>query len=75
MRDSTLACEDRKICAPIIVEYLEMPGLSLTIPQACRMWNIDRDLCTRAFERLVACGFLKQFGSSFIRAHDGRIAA
>jgi hypothetical protein len=26
-------------------EFLEMPGLRLTQPQACRLWGLDRDLC------------------------------
>jgi hypothetical protein len=74
-RDFTSVCEDRKICAPIIGEYLEMPGLSLTIPQACRMWNLDAGACTTAFDRLVASGFLEKFGRSYIRANDRHVAA
>ena len=39
-------------------EYREMPGLSLTIPQASRMWQIDRRTCELVLQRLVDEGFL-----------------
>ena len=29
-------------------EYLEMPGLRLTLAQAQRLWNLDRDTCAGA---------------------------
>jgi hypothetical protein len=39
-------------------EYAEMPGLRLTVPQACRLWQIDRDLCESLLDRLVRERFL-----------------
>jgi hypothetical protein len=39
-------------------EYLEMPGLSLTVKQAARFWNLDPALCQRVLERLAHGGFL-----------------
>jgi hypothetical protein len=45
---------------PLIqAEYLEMPGLKLTKPQAQRLWALDRDLCEALLDRLVASDFLK----------------
>jgi hypothetical protein len=41
-------------------EYLEMPGLHLTAPQAQRLWGLDRDTCQRLFDALMASRFLCQ---------------
>lgn len=40
-------------------EYLEMPCLCLTLAQAIRLWDLDRDLCQRALDTLVRDGFLE----------------
>jgi hypothetical protein len=34
-------------------EYREMPGLSLTLPQAERLWGLDRRTCEFALATLV----------------------
>ncbi len=39
-------------------EFLEMPGLRLTQPQACRLWGLDRDMCMLLLARLVDAKFL-----------------
>jgi len=39
-------------------EYLEMPGLKLTLPQACRLWQLDADSCRAILKRLVDGRFL-----------------
>jgi hypothetical protein len=41
-------------------EYLEMPGLSLTIPQARRLWQIDEHTCQAVLDALVELEFLKR---------------
>jgi len=41
-------------------EYREMPGLILTTPQACRLWNLDRTACEAVFQALLNEGFLAQ---------------
>ena len=41
-------------------EYLEMPGLQLTIPQACRLWQLDRTTCEAVLADLVATQFLRR---------------
>ena len=41
-------------------EYGEMPGLCLTLPQACRLWHMDPKTCTRILEGLVAERFLRR---------------
>jgi len=39
-------------------EYLEMPGLDLTIAQARCLWAADTDLCECVMSSLVDAGFL-----------------
>lgn len=40
------------------VEFLEMPGLRLTGPQACRLWGLDSASCTALLGALVDAKFL-----------------
>jgi hypothetical protein len=40
-------------------EYREMPGLSLTLEQAQRLWSLDRSTCVKLFEQLVQMGVLR----------------
>ena len=39
-------------------EYFEMPGLRVTLAQACRLWQVDMSRCEMLFEHLVRVGFL-----------------
>jgi hypothetical protein len=39
-------------------EYREMPGLRLTVPQACRLWQIDARTCETLLDQLVRDAFL-----------------
>ncbi len=45
-------------------EFLEMPGLRLTEPQARRLWALEPSLCTAVLTELVDNGFL-------LRTRDG----
>ena len=50
-------------------EFLEMPGLQLTVAQASRLWHFDSALCTAVLSRLVEQRFLVQTRNhSFARA-------
>jgi len=40
-------------------EFLEMPGLQLTIPQAARLWGLDVTACQHVVEVLVERSFLQ----------------
>jgi hypothetical protein len=42
----------------IQAEYAEMPGLCVTLPQAQRLWAVDRRTCEAAISRLVEHGML-----------------
>ncbi len=39
-------------------EFREMPGLRLTLTQACRFWQLDPPTCETALLRLVGEQFL-----------------
>jgi hypothetical protein len=55
------------LVARIRGEYREMPGLSLTLAQACRLWHMHARECEAVLETLVAEGFLGRTQSgSFI---------
>jgi hypothetical protein len=41
-------------------EYCEMPGLSLTVPQARRLWGLEDSICQSLFECLVDTKFLRR---------------
>ena len=41
-------------------EYMEMPGLCLTMSQAARLWNIDQDTCRIVLDTLVRLRFLQR---------------
>jgi hypothetical protein len=39
-------------------EYLEMPGLRLTLAQAQRMFDVDAAICRTLLDTLVEAGFI-----------------
>jgi hypothetical protein len=41
-------------------EYREMPGLSLTMPQAERLWGLDRGTCSFVLTTLIERRVLKR---------------
>ena len=68
---STLDLHVRRIYS----DYVEMPGLRLTLPQAKRLWGLDTDACARALRALVDNGFLRTTDAGqYLRASDGREA-
>ena len=40
-------------------EFVEMPGLELTLPQAVRLWGLGADDCHNVLNSLADAGFLK----------------
>ena len=47
-------------------EFLEMPGLKLTVPQAQRLWGVDRTTCEAVIDELTETRFLA-------RTRDGAV--
>lgn len=49
--------------------YVEMPGLTLTLAQAARLWALDVALCREVLTTLVDARFLVRIRNvSFVRA-------
>ncbi len=40
-------------------EFIEMPGMELTMAQASRLWNLGVDDCRFVLDSLVDAGFLR----------------
>ena len=40
-------------------EFIEMPGLQLTLAQAARLWGLDRDASRLVIDALVEASFLR----------------
>jgi hypothetical protein len=47
-------------------EFLEMPGLRLTPPQAARLWGLDLRSCEAVIEALIRSDFLKRTSSGAV---------
>ncbi len=59
----------RALMAQVQAEYAEMPGLSVTLPQAKRLWTADQQTCEEVFGRLIRCGVLRKTPKGrFVRA-------
>ena len=55
-------------------EYLEMPGLSLTLSQAQRLWGLDPTLCGAVLDALVATRFLtRTHRGHYVRTDSGAV--
>lgn len=53
-------------------EYLEMPGLAITVQQASRLWNTEPEIAQELLTRLVTTRFLREReNGSFVRTGDG----
>ena len=66
--DETLV---QRVCA----EYMEMPGMRLTCPQAQRLWGLDRATCFALLEFLVDTSFLcRPVPGLYGRPTDGQAA-
>jgi hypothetical protein len=53
-------------------EYREMPGMRLTIDQAMRLWDLDRQTCSDLLNSLVATRFLELDATGrYRKVHSG----
>lgn len=63
MAPALAGTDDRQIArwlGLIRAEYLEMPGLQLTLPQACRLWHLDTLMSSTLLGALVDTKFLRR---------------
>jgi hypothetical protein len=52
-------------------EFREMPGLTLTVAQARRLWSLDSSTCSEVLTELVEAGFLcRKADGAYGRASD-----
>lgn len=52
-------------------EFREMPGLTLTVAQARRLWSLDPSTCSAVLTQLVETGFLcRRADGAYGRASD-----
>jgi hypothetical protein len=59
----------RRLTRRVVAEYSEMPGLSITMPQAQRLMGADPNVCVVVMKTLVSRGFLKRTSrGTYIRA-------
>ena len=57
-------------------EFLEMPGLRLTEPQARRLWGLDQASCRTLLTTLLDAQFLfRTRDGSFMRIEGGTVKA
>ena len=61
-----------EVLSRVCAEYMEMPGLQLTRPQAQRLWGLDERTCAQILELLVEAKFLRRSRTdSYARCTDG----
>jgi hypothetical protein len=63
--------QDHDLHLRIQAEFAEMPGLRLTLPQASRLFNLERTVCERVLGTLVDKRLLSQSGAMFVRPGSG----
>ncbi len=56
-----------QVVARIRAEFEALPGLSLTLPQAARLWHLDRAVCEQAMATLVQDGVLSSSRGQYQR--------
>ena len=66
-----LTVPDPALLRRIQAEFREMPGLQLTVPQAQRLWGLDRRTAEVILDTLLADGLLaRSADGAFLRRHD-----
>ena len=74
-RQVAYTTDERDLYDRVRGEFREMPGLTLTVRQAARLFSIEPTRCERVLGALVTEGVLATDGSIFARAGSGRAAA
>lgn len=75
LRNSEIAMQYNALFSRIRGEYLEMPGMRLTLEQAQRLCGVERTLCKRVLDTLVAEKFLcLKSDGMYARMTDGEVS-
>ena len=72
MPDAVPTTDERDLYIRVLGEFSDMPGLTLTVRQAARLFSTEPARCERVLEALVEDGVLTTDGSKFARAVAGR---
>jgi hypothetical protein len=67
--------DELELQSRIRAEFNEMPGLTLTLRQAARLFSLEPVLCGRVLGALVAAGLLATDGKTFANSTDHRRSA
>lgn len=60
---------DDSLLRRVRAEFMEMPGMSLTLAQASRLWSLEQELCRKLLTSLVESRFLVRTRQDlFVRA-------
>jgi hypothetical protein len=60
----------------IAAEYEDLPELSVTLPQAMRLWSLDEATCRCVLDSFIASGYLfRTSAGQYRRAADAPAAA
>ena len=51
-------------------EFVEMPGLTLTVRQASRLFGLDQDVCRVVVDHLVRADFLRWSAAGAVARGD-----
>jgi hypothetical protein len=60
MSESLTIVTRAQLLRRIKAEYMEMPGLRLTVAQAGRLWGLDPPSCLDLLDRLIGESFLQR---------------
>ena len=75
MAESPAIASREQIVRRIRGEYLEMPGLRLTRPQAQRLWGLDAQTCVQLLDWLTEDRFLlRRDDGTYARLTDGALS-
>lgn len=75
MAPRMIATIDPGLLTRIRGEFLEMPGLRLTLQQAQRLWGLDRNTCVCLLDTLIDSGFLVYGADQQYARPDGEPAS
>lgn len=64
---------NERLVRRIRAEFLEMPGLSLTIEQAQRLWSLDPDTCEALLKSLINSRFLRRTDHGLFVLHKPEV--
>ena len=63
---------DKDLWFRVCNEYLALPGLGLTVPQASRLWSTDFVSSQQVLDALVDAAFLNRRDGRYVRADTRR---